>query len=174
MYQLRLHVHHAILKHEAIPELGPALRRMAPHPMISMHHPWVKALLREAHLQTEYHRAWLWGEQPREGTCHVQLLFLIKQMEEGRGVYREHASVQRVERSQTAQIRNWNRGGGRGRIARGGLGPVGSSGSRHDGTGRRDDFEVLRVEDVTRDERYRVSFLRRSEEFMPEVREFCK
>lgn len=62
------------------------------------------------------------------------------------------------------------------RIARGasGLGPVGSSGSRHDGAGRRDDFEVLRVEDVTRDERYRVCFLRRSKEFMPEVREFCK
>ena len=38
----------------------------------------------------------------------------------------------------------------------------------------RNDLEVFRIEDVTWDERYRVCFLRRSEEFMPEVREFCK
>jgi hypothetical protein len=38
----------------------------------------------------------------------------------------------------------------------------------------RDNIEVLRVEDVACDERDRVLLLRRSEQFMSEVREFCK
>jgi hypothetical protein len=38
----------------------------------------------------------------------------------------------------------------------------------------RDDVEVLWVEDVAGDEGYRVCLLRRFEEVMPDVREFCK
>jgi len=72
-------------------------------------------------------------------------------------VYGGHSSVQRIERSQTAQVRRGTR-----RV----YGSVGSREGRYD-------FEVLRVESVTRDERYRVRPWRRSEELMPEVREFC-
>ena len=81
-------------------------------------------------------------------------------MEKGRRVYREHPSVQRVERSKIAQIRSGILKRTRGR-------PV----SRRQG---RDDIEVLRIEDVAWDKRYRVCLLRRSEEIMPDVRKFCK
>jgi len=63
-----------------------------------------EALLGETDMQTEYHRAWLWGEQAREGAREVQLFFLAEEMEEGRRVYGGHPSVQWVERSQTVQV----------------------------------------------------------------------
>ena len=80
MHQLRLDCHYTLLKDKAVPDLHPALRRMAKHLITS--HCWLKALLREADVQTEYHRAWLRREQPREGAGKVQLVFLAEQMEE--------------------------------------------------------------------------------------------
>ena len=38
----------------------------------------------------------------------------------------------------------------------------------------RDDLEVLWIEDVARDERYRICLLRGSKEIMPDAREFWK
>ncbi len=38
----------------------------------------------------------------------------------------------------------------------------------------RDDLEVLRIKNVTGDERYRICLRRRSEDSMPEIRKFCK
>ena len=94
-----MHSYHTLLKDESVPELGPALRRMAEHLTISEPRGEDKAPLMVAHVPTKYHRAWLGGEQPREGTSEMQLLFLAKEMENGRRVYREHPSVQWVERS---------------------------------------------------------------------------
>ena len=80
-------------------------------------------------------------------------------MEERRRVYREHPSVQWIERSQTAQIQSRT---------------LGRTGRLVGGRQGWDDIEVLCVECVARDERDRVCLLRRSEEFMPDVREVCK
>ena len=75
-------------------------------------------------------------------------------------MYRGHPSVQWVERSQTAQIRNgillWRT---RGRMS-----------GRHGG----DKIEVLWVEDIAGYKSDRICLPRRSEEFVSEVREFCK
>ena len=80
-------------------------------------------------------------------------------MEEGRRVYREHPSVQWIERSQTAQIQS---------------GTLGRTGRLVGGRQGWDDIEVFCVECVAGDERDWVCLLRRFEEFMPDVREFCK
>lgn len=76
-------------------------------------------------------------------------------MEEGRHVYGRHTPTQRIERGQTTQI--WRRAYRR----------VGGREGRYD-------FEVFRVKDVALDERYRVRLRRCFEEFVPEVRKFCK
>jgi hypothetical protein len=106
-------------------------------------------------MPAEYHRSRRRGEQPRKRTSGMQLFLLAEEMEEGRRVYHRHASMQRVERSQAAQ--RWCRT--RRRV-----------GDRE----RRYNFEVLRVEDISGHEGYRVCLLRRPEELMPEVREICK
>jgi hypothetical protein len=57
------------------------------------------------------------------------------------------------------------------RLRRSGAGPAGAASAEAKGGTT---FEMLRVKGVAGDERYRVRLLRRSEEFVPEVREFCK
>jgi len=152
MHQLRLNFHHALLENKVIPNLRPALRRMAKRG-VRRHRR--KALLRKAEMKAEYHRTWFRGEQPREGTRDMELLFLAEEVEEARRMYGGHLSAQRVERSESAQI--W-------RAADGHIG--GCEGWY--------DLQVIRVEDIARYERYRVCLRCRSEKFMAKVREFYK
>ena len=67
--------------------------------------------------------------------------------------------MQRIERSQTAQIQS---------------GTLGKTGGLVGGCQGRDHVKVLCVEGIAGDERNRVCLLGRSEEFMPDIREFYK
>jgi hypothetical protein len=80
----------------------------------------------------------------------MQLLFFTEEVGEGRCMYRGYPSAQSAERGQTTQI--WHA-------------------TLVDGRQGREYIEVLWVEDVAGDEPYWVRFLRRLEEFMPDVRE---
>ena len=158
-HQICLHNHLTLLKDDAIPQLGPALRTMTEHLVSESKRGCGKALLSFAEVLSEYYRARFRREQPRESTSDMQLPRLTEEMEEGRRVYCEHPSVQWIQRSQTAQIYSGTLGG-TSRLVR-----------RRQG---RDDIEMLWVEDVAGDERDRVCLLGRSEELMPYVCEFCK
>ncbi len=109
-----LHVHHALLKDDAIPELSPALRRMAPRAMILYAPPMGQSPSQgglPAYRILPSLAPSLGRVAPREREPHAAAFpHRIEHMEEGRGrrVYCEHPSVQWVERSQTAQIRSRN------------------------------------------------------------------
>jgi len=102
--KLHVHLHGTSLENLPVPELLPALGRMAEH----MSPVWIrlallnaKTLLRTSAMRTEYEGSRERREEPCEGLCELKLLRFTEEMEEGGGVDDGDVSVQGSERSQS-------------------------------------------------------------------------